>query len=54
VFNDVDSSIIRQKREMVIILTTATIVGKSEFKCQIVYVGDDAIQDVHFYGKELI
>ena len=53
-FYDVDPSINRNKGDVITILTHEAIAGTSEFKCKIIYVSDDTIKDIHFYGAELL
>ncbi|WP_331775344.1 methyl-accepting chemotaxis protein [Sulfurospirillum sp. 1612] len=53
-FYDVDPSIVRNQGDVITILTDDTIAGVSEFKCKIIYVSEDTIKDIHFYGAELL
>lgn len=53
-FYDVNIEISRKEGEVVTIKTNQKIAGRSEFKCEIVYVSKDTIKNVHFYGARII
>lgn len=53
-FYDVNEEINRQKGDILTIKTKHELSGKTEFKCEIIYVSKDTIKNVHFYGARII
>lgn len=53
-FYDVNKNIKRAKGDRITIVTKDALDNKTEFRCEILYISQEVMKDVHFYGARLI
>ncbi|WP_345991740.1 methyl-accepting chemotaxis protein [Sulfurimonas sp. HSL-1716] len=53
-FYDVDKNVKRQKGDKIVFVTKEPLDNKTEFECEIVYISQEAMQGIFFYGTKLL